>query len=693
MSQSSRPSLFSTASSPETPSLSDLLARSFGFPAFRANQEEVCRAAISGRDLLLVMPTGAGKSLCYQLPAIARGGTALVISPLIALMEDQAAKLAARGLSVARIHSGLDRQTSRQACIDYLNGSLQFLFIAPERLRVPGFAEMLGKRKPSLVAIDEAHCISQWGHDFRPDYRMLGQHLHLLRPAPVLALTATATPVVQNDILAQLALNNAMRFIHGFRRDNLAIEVVEIPKPLRTERALDLLRDPARRPAIVYAPTRKEADETASALAAHFATAAYHAGLDPEQRDRVQRKFLNGALEVVVATIAFGMGIDKADVRTVIHTALPASLEAYYQEIGRAGRDGLLSRTILMHSYADRRTHEFFLERDYPALDELERIHKALARRSVSEPVSRDDLRASLRMDSEVFEKALEKLYIHGAVNVTYDDLISLSPEANGWRRTYRSQADYRRQQLDLVGRYAQGHACRMASLVGHFGDTADSRRLCGNCDFCSPERAIAQSFRGLTAQEEQAARGILKSLRSGSSPSSGRLYKDVYPREDISRNHFDEVLGALATAGLVRIEEASFEKDGKPVNYRKAALTREGEELVEGAPLDLSLRERTASHTPKQRKAEKIPRSTPEKPPIALSPEGTALEQRLREWRLAIAKKDGKPAFFIFGDTVLRSIAHARPTSLTALAAIHGVGAAKLERYGADVCRLCAET
>jgi RecQ family ATP-dependent DNA helicase len=693
MPQSSRPSLFANTPSPETGSLSDLLARTFGFPAFRANQEEVCRAAISGRDLLLVMPTGAGKSLCYQLPAVARGGTALVISPLIALMEDQATKLAGRGLRVARIHSGLDRQTARQACMDYLSGALQFLFIAPERLRVPGFAEMLGKRKPSLVAIDEAHCISQWGHDFRPDYRMLGQHLHLLRPAPVLALTATATPIVQNDILAQLALNDAVRFIHGFRRDNLAIEVVEVPKPMRTERALELLRetthDNPRRPAIVYAPTRKDADETAAALAAHFPAAAYHAGLDAEQRDRVQRKFLDGALEVVVATIAFGMGIDKADVRTVIHTALPASLEAYYQEIGRAGRDGLPSRTILMHSYADRRTHEFFLERDYPALDELERIHKALARRSGS--IARDDLQSALRMDAEIFEKALEKLYIHGAVHVTYDDQVSLSPDANGWRRTYRSRADYRRQQLELVTRYAQGHGCRMASLVAHFGDTADSRRLCGHCDFCSPERAIAQSFRGLTAQEEHAARGILKSLRGGPSPSTGRLYKELYPREDLSRNDFDDVLGGLAAAGLVRIEEASFEKDGKPVNYRKASLTREGEEFTEGAPLELSLRERTTRDAPK-RKPEKASQNAAERPPVALTPEGTALEQRLKEWRLAIAKKDGKPAFFVFGDSVLRLIAHARPTNLNALAAIHGVGAAKLERYGADVCRLCAE-
>src|SRR5271156_365326 len=210
--------------------LSALLHKTFGFPAFRANQEAVCRAATDGRDVLLVMPTGAGKSLCYQLPAIARGGTALVISPLIALMDDQANKLAAAGLKVARIHSGLDREQSRQACRASLDGNLQFLFIAPERMRVPGFPEMLARRKPALIAIDEAHCISAWGHDFRPDYRTLGDYLPALRPAPIIALTATATPAVQRDIVSQLKLDKAALFIHGFRRHNLAIEVVELSK-------------------------------------------------------------------------------------------------------------------------------------------------------------------------------------------------------------------------------------------------------------------------------------------------------------------------------------------------------------------------------------------------------------------------------------------------------------------------------
>src|SRR2546426_2954429 len=288
--------------------LKSLLHSAFGFASFRPNQEAVCRAAIEGRDVLLVMPTGSGKSLCYQLPGIARGGTTLVISPLIALMEDQVAKLKERGFAVERIHSGRPRADSRQACLDYLSGKLQFLFIAPERLRVAGFPDMLAKRPLSLIAIDEAHCISQWGHDFRPDYRRLGEHLPCLRPAPVMALTATATPIVQNDIAEQLGLPQLTRFIHGFRRVNLAIEAVEVVPSQRAAMTAELLADEERRPAIVYTPTRKQATSLAAELAGEFPSAAYHAGLNSELRRRGQEQCLAGKVVVMVAAIACGMG-------------------------------------------------------------------------------------------------------------------------------------------------------------------------------------------------------------------------------------------------------------------------------------------------------------------------------------------------------------------------------------------------
>ncbi|MFN7994759.1 MAG: DNA topoisomerase 3 [Bryobacteraceae bacterium] len=673
--------------------LTALLQNAFGYESFRPNQEAVCKAVIDGRDVLLVMPTGSGKSLCYQLPGIARGGTALVISPLIALMEDQVAKLKEKNCAVDRIHSGRDRAVSRQVCLDYLNGNLQFLFVAPERLRVPGFPEMLAKRKPSLIAIDEAHCISQWGHDFRPDYRMIGQHLPHYRPAPVIAMTATATPLVQKDIVEQLGLQHPAGFIHGFRRANIAVEVVEVPPSERADLARELLHDPARRPAIVYVPTRREADSFAAELKHDFPAAAYHAGLESSRRKDVQTAFLNGELQVTVATIAFGMGIDKPDIRTVIHTALPGSLEAYYQEVGRAGRDGAISRAILMHSYADRFTHDFFFDRDYPEVTVLDRIYSLLSH----DPLPKQILQGRARVESDVFDKALEKLWIHNGALVDAAENVSRGNSA--WRELYLAQAEHKMAQIELMIRYTQANDCRMLGLVRHFGDYADVQQRCGICDFCAPNECIAQSFRPASEDERKAAGRIVEGLKKLGRKATGRLHSEVFADFSLDRDSFQQVIGAMARAGWVELSDATFQQDGRRVDYRVAGITESGRELNAASipPFEMKLEiEAPPRRRKKARTAKKKERAKKAKTPRGESTKqkdvaNTALEEALRQWRLGEAKRRGLPAFRILTDKALQAIASTKPASVRELLEIPGVGPKGAEQYGSQIFRILA--
>ena len=342
--------------------MKDLLKRYFGYDEFRPLQEEIIGSVLDERDSLVIMPTGGGKSLCYQLPALRLDGLTLVVSPLIALMKDQVDALKANGIPAEFINSTLTYAEIGRVQALAQSGELKILYLAPERLALPDFRGWLNTLKISLVAVDEAHCISEWGHDFRPDYRTLGGLRRALSDVPFIALTATATEKVRADILAQLGLKQPQQFIASFDRPNLRYEVR--PKDRAFDRLVQLLRERKGESAIIYCFSRKDTEELSDRLRDEgFNALPYHAGMDVDSRRRNQERFIRDEADVIAATIAFGMGIDKPDVRLVVHQELPKTLEAYYQQTGRAGRDGLPSDCVLFYSYGDKIKQDFFINR------------------------------------------------------------------------------------------------------------------------------------------------------------------------------------------------------------------------------------------------------------------------------------------------------------------------------------------
>ena len=355
----------------------------FGLSAFRTGQKDVIQAVLDGRDCLCIMPTGGGKSLCFQLPALMRPGIVLVISPLIALMKDQVDSLQRLGIRATFINSSLDPGEQRQRLDGMAAGEFGLVYIAPERLRSPRFLEAVRQVPIQLLAIDEAHCISEWGHDFRPDYARIGRFREKLEWPQTIALTATATADVRQDVVEQLKLRSPKVFITGFARPNLRFECIEPGNSLDKNDQLVHLIEETQGPVLVYASTRKRCEELVELLKERLqrTVGMYHAGLMPDDRRQVQDEFMSGRISVIVATNAFGMGIDKRDLRLVIHYNLPGTLEAYYQEAGRAGRDGLPARCVLLFSYSDRYVQEFFIENAYPARDIVRKVYDFLRRR------------------------------------------------------------------------------------------------------------------------------------------------------------------------------------------------------------------------------------------------------------------------------------------------------------------------
>jgi ATP-dependent DNA helicase RecQ len=608
------------------------LAR-FGHAAFRPGQREAIATLLGTGRLLLVAPTGGGKSLTYQLPASLLPGTTLVVSPLIALMQDQVAALERCGVAATFLASTLDAEENRRRVRGVARGAYRLVYVAPERLALDGFRSLVGDLDCPLVAVDEAHCISEWGHDFRPEYMQIGEVLSQLAGARVLACTATATPVVRDEILERLGLpSDTPQLVRGFARPNLSLRAAEVGGERQRHAAVDGALEEAlggpgagRGTGIVYSPTRRFAEEEAGRLEGRgWRCRFYHAGLDGATREATHRAFVGGELDIVVATNAFGMGIDRPDVRAVVHLGPPGSLEAYYQEVGRAGRDGEPALGLLLYR-----------SNDLP-----------LRRRLIETGAD------GAAPPSEVTE--------------------------HKWNLF-----------LELM-RWADGGSCRHDAILRYFGDEEETLSGCGICDVCTrlaeeaeapgdPEQVTLVVRKALSAVARIHGRfglGAAVALLAGARDERlARTGLDRTPTHGVLREYsgdwLQRLMRRLVTAGWV-----DFSGDRRPV----AVLTESGGRVMRGErPARVELPPLRPAAGPAAARVR-----SPRRPVEGdLSAVNRDLVDALRAHRLQVARAEGVPPYVIAHDRTLREIALLEPRTRDELLAAYGMGPAKAERYG----------